>query len=282
MREEAQLVLMRYGLERLLYRLSQSKHADDFVVKGAMLYLVWKGEPYRPTKDLDLLALKSNAPAEMKKTFQELCRLAVVDDALVFMPESVKATQIQEDNAYHAVRVTLEARLGKARIPMQVDIGFGDAVTPKTKKAEFPKLLDFPAPQISMYPMETVIAEKFETMVKLGLLNSRTRDYYDLWALSREFEFEGETLCKAIRATFRRRKTALPAEAPFALSPEFAEDDGKLKQWQAFLRKGRLRLQEKDFGKVISAIRDFLMPVVAAAHENRVFDAFWSKSGPWK
>lgn len=277
---DAQYVLIQYGLERLLYRLSQSGYASDYLMKGALLYLVWTGKTYRPTKDLDLLALKDNAPEKLKKVFQDLCGLTVVDDGLVFLPASVGAEEIREEDIYGGVRVTLQARLGKVQIPLQVDIGFGDAVTPKAAKAEFPALLEFPAPMFSMYPKETVISEKFETMVKLALANSRMKDYWDIWVLSREFEFDGETLCDAIRATFRRRKTALATGTPFGLSREFATDAGKERQWQAFVQKGRLKTAS--LATVVKDISEFLMPVVTAVGQERAFKSHWPKGGPWR
>ena len=167
--EQFQFVLMRYGAERLMYRLSQSVHAANFVLKGAMMFLVWTGAQYRATKDMDLLALKSASVERLRDIFRELCELPVAQDGLAFEPDSVKAEEIREDNLYQGVRVTLVARLGKARVPIQVDIGFGDAVTPKPVQTDFPTLLDFPAPRLAMYPRETVVAEKFEAMVKLGL-----------------------------------------------------------------------------------------------------------------
>jgi predicted nucleotidyltransferase component of viral defense system len=281
-RGEPQLVLMRYGLERLLYRLSQSEYAEQFVLKGAMLYLVWTGEQYRSTKDLDLLALQGNAPERWQKVFQELCRVTVVEDGLVFLPESVKVEEIRENQAYQGVRVKLQARLGNARIPLQVDIGFGDAVTPRARKGEFPTLLNLPAPKLSMYPKETVVAEKYETMVKLGLLNSRMRDYYDIWVLSREFEFEGEWLSEAIRATFQRRRTALGADTPFALSRDFARDAGKQRQWQAFVQKGRLKLKTTSLAAVVKDITEFLKPAVTAAVQEGAFKSHWPRGGPWQ
>jgi predicted nucleotidyltransferase component of viral defense system len=280
--EDYQFLLMRYGLERLMYRLSQSEHAGEFVMKGAMLFLVWTGDSYRQTKDVDLLVVKSGSAAHFKKVFRDLCNVTVADDALVFLAESVRAAEIRENAAYQGVRVNLEVRLGRARIPLQVDIGFGDAVTPKAAKAEFPTLLEFPAPQLSMYPKETVVAEKFEAMVKLGILNSRMKDYYDLWVLAREFEFNGETLSAAIRATFRRRKTALAGEVPLALTAGFSGDPTKRRQWQAFVRKGRFKLVEKDLEKVVLAVSEFVMPAAITASEHRTFKAHWSKGGPWK
>jgi hypothetical protein len=280
-KQEFQLLLIRYGLERLMYRLSQSGHRDDFVMKGAMMFVVWTGEPYRATKDLDLLALQSASRARLQEIFRELCKLPVVDDGLVFEPDSVEAEDIREDQAYQGVRVNLLAHLDAARIPLQVDIGFGDAVTPKPTEAEFPTLLDLPAPRLAMYRRETSIAEKFEAMVKLGILNSRLKDFYDIWVLSLEFEFEGEVLGAAIRATFRRRSTALVATVPLALSDSFASDPTKQRQWQAFLKRGRLRLSATSFAAVVDSNRAFLMPAMTALVEARELNAHWPKGGPW-
>ncbi len=277
--DDAQYVHMRYGLERLMYRLSQSEHASEFVLKGALLYLVWTGEQYRPTKDMDLLALQTESLARLKQIFQDVCRLAAVEDGLVFLSDSVEAEEIRENAAYQGVRVTLLARLGNARIPLQVDIGFGDVITPRAAKAGFPTLLDFPAPHLSMYPKETVVAEKFEAMVKLGIINTRMKDYYDIWLLSREFEFDGEVLRKAITATFQRRKTPLPTGIPQALSAEFATDAVKQRQWQSFVSKGRFKLLEPELSKVVAAISDFLMPLVGQAE---TFKLHWPKGGPWQ
>jgi hypothetical protein len=281
-KDDPQLVLMRYGLERLMYRLSQSEHAAGFVVKGAMLFLVWTGEPHRATKDLDLLALKSGSTESLRKIFHDLCLLPVEDDGLTWLAESVRAGAIRENAAYEGVRVTLEARLGKARIPLQVDIGFGDVITPKAIDTAFPVLLDFPVPHLSTYPKETVVAEKFEAMVKLGLVNSRMKDYYDIFVLLQEFEFDGALLAKAVRATFKRRKTEVPSNLPLALSSEFSSDAMKQRQWQAFIRRGRLKLSESNLESVVGSIQKFLEPVIEAAFTGNSFTMFWPKRGPWR
>jgi hypothetical protein len=281
-KDELQLVLMRYGLERLLYRLSQSDYAGEFVVKGAMLFLVWTGEPYRATKDLDLLALKSASISHLEAVFRALTKIHVADDGLTFLPDSVAAEPIRENEIYQGVRLTLEARLGNARIPLQVDVGFGDVITPKAAKVLFPTLLDFPAPSVSAYPKETVIAEKFEIMVKLGIANSRMKDYHDIWALCREFDFEGEIVRSAIRATFRRRQTTLPRQTPVALSDEFSANASKQLQWGAFIRRGRLKVSEPDLSKVIELIRKFLNAPIEAAVSEKALNAHWPKGGPWK
>ena len=280
-KDELQLVLMRFGLERLLYRLSQSDYAGEFVVKGAMLFLAWTGEAHRSTKDLDLLALKSASIPHLEGVFRRVAEIAIEDDGLVFLPDSVTAETIRENDIYQGVRVSIEARLGNARIPLQVDIGFGDAVTPKAGKILFPTLLEFPAPKVAAYPKETAIAEKFEIMVKLGVANSRMKDYFDIWTLCREFDFDGEVLSAAIRATFRRRKTALPAEFPVALSQEFYDEPTKQRQWEAFTKRGRLKVAETDLAKVVAVIRQFLGPAANAAANDLVFRKQWSKGG-WR
>lgn len=281
-KDELQLVLMRFGLERLLYRLSQSDYAGEFVVKGAMLFLVWTGETHRSTKDLDLLALKSASIPHLETVFRRVAQLAVEDDGLTFLPDTVTAEAIRENDAYQGVRVNLEARLGNARIPLQVDIGFGDAVTPKAGKILFPTLLEFPAPKVAAYPKETAIAEKYEIMVKLGLANSRMKDYFDLWTLCREFDFDGEILSAAIQATFRRRKTALPTELPVALSAEFYGNPAKQQQWEAFIKRGRLKVAETDLAEVVEVIREFLGPVSDAAIKETSFKGHWPKGGGWR
>jgi predicted nucleotidyltransferase component of viral defense system len=280
--EDFQYVLMRYGLERLMYRLSRSVYAKEFVVKGAMLLRVWTGEQYRPTKDLDLLAILDKSPEELDQIFRDVCTLTVEDDGLVFLSETIRVRQIREDNVYGGVRVTFEARLGKIRIPLQVDIGFGDAVTPKAQQEEFPTLLDFPAPILLTYPRETSIAEKFEAIVNLGLTNSRMKDYYDIWLLSQQFDFDGGNLVRAIEATFRRRRAVLPNELPIGLSIEFVSDAGKLLQWDAFVRRSRLDTKEINIETVVKVIADFMMPPSIAAAEGKAFLLRWTPGGPWQ
>jgi len=280
--EDFQYVLMRFGLERLMYRLSRSVYAKEFVVKGALLLRVWTGEQYRPTKDLDLLAIMDKSPEELDQIFRDICTLTVEDEGLVFRSETIRVRQIREDNVYGGVRVTLEARLGKIRIPLQVDIGFGDAVTPEAQREEFPTLLDFPAPILLIYPRETAIAEKFEAIVNLGLTNSRMKDYYDIWLLSQQFDFDGANLVRAIDATFRRRRAVLPNELPIGLSTEFVSDAGKLSQWDAFVRRSRLDTKEINLETVVIVIADFMMPPSIAAAEGKVFLLRWTPSGPWQ
>jgi len=280
--EDFQFVLMRYGAERLMYWLSQSNHSANFVLKGAMLFLVWTGAQYRATKDLDLLALQSASEDRLREVFRELCQQPVAPDGLVFEADSVQAEDIQEDSLYHGVRVTLLARLGNARIPIQVDIGFGDVVTPGTVQGEFPTLLDLPAPRMAMYPRESVVAEKFEAMVKLGMANSRMKDFYDIWALSREFDFDGTNLSTAIQATFKRRNTALLTTLPLALTADFGESRAKQTQWNAFVRRTKLEPVADALGSVVTDIRRFLEAPVSAASRGERLNAVWENGGPWR
>jgi predicted nucleotidyltransferase component of viral defense system len=265
--EDFQYVLMRYGLERLMYRLSRSVYAKEFVVKGAMLLRVWTGEQYRPTKDLDLLAILDKSPEQLDHIFRDVCTLTVEDDGLVFLSETIRVRQIRED---------------KIRIPLQVDIGFGDAVTPEAQQEEFPTLLDFPAPILLTYPRETAIAEKFEAIVNLGLTSSRMKDYFDIWLLPQQFYFDGANLVRAIEATFRRRRAVLPNELPMGLSIEFVSDTGKLSQWDAFVRRSRLDTKEINLEAVVKVIADFMMPPSTAAAEGRAFLLRWTPGGPWQ
>lgn len=273
--EEFQLVLTRYGLERLLYRLAQSPHAGQFVLKGAALFQLWTGQAHRSTRDLDLLGQGDPSPDRLRQVFQEVCSLTVDNDGLTFLTDTIQAEQIKEDDEYQGIRLRIEARLGNARLPLQIDIGFGDAITPGPQAVTYPTLLNFPAPQMNAYPRETVVAEKFQAMVQLGIANSRMKDFYDVWTLARQFEFEGTALCAAIQATFQRRHTALPATPPLALTPEFSTDRQKATQWRAFLRKGRLVESPPPFEEVVALLDSFLMPPTQALVANQPWNRTW-------
>jgi hypothetical protein len=234
------LILARYALERLLYRLSVSPHEERFLLKGALLFIVWGMNDHRPTRDADLLGSGSNEPDALIAVFREVCALEC-EDGIAFDPQSVEAAQIAEEKAYPGVRVTLRATLAGANIPVQIDVGFGDAVTPDPKPIDYPVFLDAPAPKLRAYPVETVISEKFHAMVLLGMDNTRMKDFYDVKVIAERFEVDVEVLAIAITATFERRKTAaLPAGMPLALSEVFAKDETKQRQWTAFLRRNRL------------------------------------------
>jgi predicted nucleotidyltransferase component of viral defense system len=281
--EDHQVLLTRYGLERLMYRLSQSALADRFVVKGALAFLVWADEPFRATRDLDLLAMPEPSQDELLELFRSLCRMEVADDGLVFEESSVTLSEIREDQQYGGFCVNMKATLGKIRIPIQVDIGFGDAVTPEPKPEKFPVLLNFSPPVLRLYPRETVVAEKTDAIVQLGLVNSRMKDFYDLWVLMREFEFDGVLLKEAITATFKRRRTQLPVVIPQGLTVQFSEDSQKQAQWVAFIRRTHAKIPEGlEFKVVVEKISAFLVPPLLAAGKSEIFSLKWQKDGPWK
>ncbi|WP_199756746.1 nucleotidyl transferase AbiEii/AbiGii toxin family protein [Tautonia sociabilis] len=279
--EDFQHVLTRYVIERLLYRLSRSEHRDEFVLKGAMLFRVWADQPHRPTRDLDLLGRGDASLGAVAQVFRAVCGLAVEDDGLVFDPDSVTADRIREDQQYEGVRLVCRVFLGKARIDLQVDVGFGDAVVPRPAKLTYPAMLELPAPVLKAYPRPAVVAEKFQAMVMLGIANSRMKDFYDLWFLANRFAFDGPELCRAIGATFRRRKTALSAETPLALTAAFGTDAGKSRQWQAFIRKSALDVGGTGLEQVCKFLDGFLMPPVQAIVGETPFDQTWNPGGPW-
>ena len=257
-----QMVLTHYVLERLLYRLSQSAHREHFILKGAMLLTKWFTDPLRPTQDLDLLGFGEPDPDMMVATFKEICALPF-DDAVVFDIEAMEIDRIREDLEYGGLRLKTNATVDSARVRVAVDIGFGDAMEPGPSEMVLLVLLDFPAPRLRVYARETVIAEKFQAMVALGRANSRMKDLYDIWVLSRTYDFEGDNLPRAIAATFVRRKTEIPSELPDALTSAFAEDVSKQQQWGSFVED--VAFQPGAFADVIRDLAAFLMPVAAAA-----------------
>lgn len=238
--DDYSLLLNRFALERLLLRISTSPHANRFLLKGALLFALWYDTPHRPTRDADLLGFGPEDDANLIATFRDIAAMDL-GDGIVFDPESVNADAIREDNTYGGTRITLVARIGSARCVLQIDVGFGDAVTPEPQTVTYPTLLkNFEAPTLRVYPVYTVIAEKYHAMVMLGQANSRMKDFYDLAVIAQRTTLDGATLAAAIAATFARRQTPLPTEHPLALTSQFGEDPGKLRQWQAFLNKNRI------------------------------------------
>lgn len=238
--DDYNLVLNRFALERLLCRLSTSAHADSFLLKGALLFALWYDDPHRPTRDADLLGFGQDGAEHLIAVFREVAEISM-EDGIVFDVASVRADAIREDDTYGGTRINLVARIGSARCSLQIDVGFGDAVTPEAQTVVFPTLLnDFPAPMLRVYPVYTVIAEKYQAMVMLGMVNSRMKDFYDLAVIARRTELDGATLADAIAATFARRSTALPTVRPVALTSQFCENEMKRRQWQAFMNKSNL------------------------------------------
>jgi hypothetical protein len=252
-------LIERFAIGRLLWRLSQSQSDRQFVLKGAQVFSVWQSSPHRPTRDLDVLSFGDPSLAEVKLFFDELlAKPADPEDGLVWA--EAKVSLIREDQEYQGVRVALKAVLAKAVVPVQIDIGFGDAITPSPVELEWRELLDFPAARLLTYPPETVIAEKLNAACELGVGNSRMKDFFDLDWLCRHMEFDQSTLHAAVTATFAKRGTDLPTEPPLALTQAFAVEQSKLTQWSAFLRKNQLSADP--LAVVIARLADFLLPVL--------------------
>lgn len=276
------LVLTRFAVERFLYRLSCSPHADRFVLKGALLMLVWLGETIRPTRDADLLGFGELSQQTLTQILTDVCNTDVEPDGLEYLPSSIRVAQIRPEDDYGGLRATLQARLGKARLRVQVDVGLGDVVTPEPEWLEYPGILDLPRARLRAYSPETVIAEKLHAMVLHGEANSRMRDFFDIYALSQEMRFDAALLTRAVRATFERRRTPVPASPPLAVTPEFSAIRGKQAQWQGFLRKNGLDSVPAELSETVACIATFLDPVITAARENLLPKVTWPPGGPWK
>lgn len=257
-----ELLLTRYALERLLYRLTQTKHAKRFVLKGAMLMTTWFDDPHRPTRDIDLLGFGDPRPDAMLEVFREVCRIQE-NDGVEFDVDKLEVTANREDLAYGGLRLQTYAIISGARARIVIDIGFGDSVEPGVEELDLQVLLDQPQPHLRAYARETVVAEKFQAMVILGQANSRLKDYYDLWLLARSYEFDADRLGEAIAATFARRNTPIPTEIPAGLRREFYEDRAKIAQWRAFADD--VAVDPGSLAEVAAVLTDFLMPAARAA-----------------
>ncbi len=280
--ETFDLILTHYGLERLLYRISQSEWKGNVFLKGALLFSIWHDSPHRSTKDLDLLGSGFSDIEYVNRMFHSLCEMKVVEDGIEFDQESIQCSDIREGNAYHGIRVKLIALLAGAQIHLQVDIGFGDSVTPAPEYITYPTMLDFPAPRLYAYTKYTVVAEKFQAMVVLGMANSRMKDLYDIWVMSQKSSFSGSILCNSIQSTFKRRGFGIPVDIPIALTDSFFKDSVKKAQWTAFVGKKKIKVGEVDLTDIASTIKDFLMPPLSALQQEKAFDMTWKPCGPWQ
>ena len=274
-------ILIRYATERFLYRLSVSPHAKQFVLKGGNLFIIWqKGYDYRPTVDSDLLCFGNATPEHLQDIFAQACiSTEVPADGMVFDPKTIEISPIREDTEYGGTRILLVSYLGRARTTLQFDIGIGDAITPAPEIVEYPALLGGPAPILMAYPMATAIAEKTEAMVSRGLINSRMKDFHDIWLLSELFEHDYQTLVLAVNKTFERRRVAMPQNIPIALTAAFGKDSMKQIQWKAFLRKTSSVKAPADFALVISRIAEFLIPVLFSSNTSFIH---WLPDKGWQ
>lgn len=278
-RLDFQSVLTRYGIERFLYRLSRSPHANRFILKGASLFVAWAGHPHRATRDLDLLGFGASDVETVMREFQEIVVTEVEADGLVFDPAQTRGAPIKEGQKYRGVRLHLCATLGNARVPVQVDVGFGDAVEPEV--ASYPTLLDLPAPRLRLYSRETVVAEKLHAMVVLGLLNGRLKDYYDVWYLSQTTAFDAARLGTAIARTFAVRNTPIPGTLPDAMTSRFVEVPGKPQMWSGFVRKASLPATTPSLTELVEAVAAFAWPILRAEGQKHRLSSTWTPGQGW-
>lgn len=280
--EDYNQLLVRFSIERLLYRLSQSSHRERFILKGAMLFTVWQGFPHRRTRDLDLLGTGDPAPGVVAAMFRDIIAEGNhQSDGVTFDASTVQAEEIRSHEEYVGTRVTLLSHIAAARIPLQIDVGYGDAVTPAPVEKTFPGLLDFPSPVLRCYAPETVIAEKLDAIVSLGIINTRLKDYFDLWFFSQQFDFDGATLADTIRATFARRGRPLHAVLPEGLTEAFWNDPSRRAAWQSFWKRSIVGLSFIPLEDLVRSIAAFLLPPANAAATGKAFAAQWKKGGPW-
>jgi predicted nucleotidyltransferase component of viral defense system len=274
-------LLQYFAMERFLYRLSKSSYVDNFILKGALMLTVWEAPLTRPTMDIDFLGRIENSVETLVKVTREICQQEVETDGIVFDVTEVDAERIAEDANYEGIRIRFRGSLETARFVVQLDIGFGDIIVPSPESMNYPTILDLPAPQLRGYSRETTIAEKFEAIVKLGILNSRMKDFFDIWLMSRQFDFDGTILAEAITKTFSTRGTSIQAD-PISLTNIFGGDTEKAAQWRGFVRKNRLTDIPQNLIEVVKAIATFLGPIAKNLSEGRVFMATWKAPGPWR
>ena len=272
-------LLQYYAMERFLYRLSRSVHAERFVLKGALMLEVWCSQETRSTMDIDLLGRTGNAETDLVAQVRDILAVDVEPDGLEFDPNTIRTEPITEDTDYEGIRIRFKGALGTARVPMQLDIGFGDVVYPEPEeRSDFPAMLDFPAPRLLCYSRESGIAEKLDAMTRLGMLNSRMKDFFDIWLLSQRFDFKGPELAEAIRRTFERRGTPVPLEIVAFTRPFI---DEKETQWAAFRKKLSQDHVPISFEEVVTSVDRFLSPIIAALASGRPTAKTWTAPGPW-
>ena len=279
--QDVTLGLPRYAVERFLYRLGRSRHRERFVLKGATLFAIW-GTAYRPTRDIDFTGYGSPAPQDVIGAFREICDTPDEVDPLVFDTATMTAEPIRDGSEYDGLRIRIRARLGDSDIPIQVDVGFGNAIVPGPEEKEYRTILGDPPPRILVYPPESVVAEKLHAMVTLGERNSRYKDFYDLYAMAGAFRFERSTLVRAVRATFDRRATPVTTALPAALAAPFYSGPSRAAQWRAYVGRNALTDAPADFVQVGERLGAFLQPVWADLRSDGALAGDWPSGGPWR
>ena len=275
-------VMQYYGIERFLYRFSKSEYKDKFILKGALMFTVWDVPERRTTLDIDFLGRYDNQTIEIEKVMKDVCNVDVQADGLVFDAKTVTAQKIKEDADYEGVRVKFTGFLDRSRISMQIDVGFGDAVYPKPKMIDYPVILDLPKPHLKGYAPETVVSEKFEAMVQLGLLNSRMKDFYDIWLMMRQFDFEGTELAEELKRTFAHRKTSFPQGRQLFVEEIYDENSDRQMLWKTFLKKGNIKHASEKLSIIAKDIEGFLRKPLEAINKGEDFKSEWKALGPWK
>ncbi|NLB35462.1 MAG: nucleotidyl transferase AbiEii/AbiGii toxin family protein [Elusimicrobia bacterium] len=276
-----QEVLQYYGMERFLYRLGQSKYLDKFILKGALMFSVWEVNERRATVDIDFSAEYDNKVKSIEKVIKDICGMTN-DDGLDFDGESIKGEVIKEGSNCEGVRIKFNAYLNRARISMKIDVAFGDKIYPDPEIIKYPVILDMPEPNIKGYPVETLVSEKFETMIKLGALNSRMKDFYDIWLLMRSMNFSGAKLSKALKNTFEHRKTILPVKSPLFDEEIYDKNSDRQMLWNTFIRKNKTENAPKQLEEVAGQLESFLFAPIAAIVRSEDFKKEWIAPGPWK
>jgi hypothetical protein len=275
-------ILQYYGMERFLFRLGKSAYSRHFILKGALMFTAWNIPQRRTTLDIDLLARFDNQISSIEQVIKDVCKITVVSDGLVFDPETVRGQRIKEDADYEGVRVKFVGFLERSRIPMQIDIGFGDIVYPRPRIFDYPVILDLPKPHLKGYPLESVVSEKFEAMVKLGLLNSRMKDFYDIWLMMLQFDFDGLNLTEALKRTFEHRKMELPQKRPLFAEEIYDGQSDRQTLWTAFLRKSDIKHASDKLSATAKAIEGFLIKPLDAIHKGMEFKKIWKASRTWE
>lgn len=275
-------ILQYYGMERFIYRFSLSQYADKFVLKGALMFVAWQMPKRRTTLDIDFLAYYDNQTTAIEKVIKDICKIKVEQDGLVFDSSTVKGEKIKEDAVYEGVRVKLTGFLGCSRIPMQIDIAFDDIVYPGIITVDYPVILDLPVPHLKGYPTESMISEKFEAMVKLGVLNSRMKDFYDIWLMMHSFNFYGARLSEAFRKTFTHRNTSFPMGKQLFPEEIYNENSDRQTLWNAFLKKEGISHVPDKLSKIAKEIEPFIVEPLNAIKEEEKFNKIWKAPGPWR
>ncbi len=273
-------LLQYYAMERFLYRLAESKYKNQMLLKGALMFVVWKAPRSRATRDIDLSGRFPNNLDHLVSMMKEIIGVEVESDGITFDPETLKADHIQKDAEYKGIRILFLGHLGNARIHMQIDFGFGDSIVPPPIDIVYPTILDMPSPKLRGYPPETTIAEKLHAMLERGQANSRLKDYYDIWLLANQFNFDGHILGKAIVATCAKRATPIVAE-PIGLSKTFYEDKIRISQWKTLIRKFGLDIAPTELKETVGVVKGFLSPILEKLEKKEPVNLTWKAPGPW-